>query len=47
MPTVTPSALGRFRMAVQEGASLGIRGWNEASLPETKDPELGSDGAGS
>lgn len=37
MPTVTLSALGRFRMAVQEGASLDIWGWNEASLPETRE----------
>lgn len=42
MPTVTLSALERFRMAVQEGASLGIWGWNEASLPETRErPRIG------
>lgn len=48
MPTVTLSALERFRMAVQEGVGLGIQGWSEplCQKPE-KDPELGSSGAGS
>lgn len=42
MPTVTLSALERFRTAVQEGAGLGIYRWSEASLPETRErPRIG------